>query len=111
MGEKELKEQLEEFTSEKEMLAQNVSELTTEMVKLKETLIDEEKLFNGKMEEVEKELLLKQEKIDSLQNKNDELIGGLSKTQHSEDDFIQVNEALKETKLISKKFLEEKNEA
>jgi len=109
--EKELKDQLDEFTTEKKTLAQNVSELTTEMVKLKETLIDEEKLFSSKMEEVGKDLSAKQDQIDSLQNEKADLMGTLSKMKVSEQNFNQLKETLEETKLASESLTSEKNEA
>ena len=103
-------EQLDEFTAEKKTLAKNIGESTTEMVELKETSIDEEKLFSSKMGEVGKDLLIKQEQINSLQNKKANLMGTLSKSKVSEQDFIQLQETLEETKIKAKSLTSENNE-
>jgi len=101
--EKVLKNQLDEYTSEKEMLAQNVSELTIEMVKLKETLIDEEKLFSCKIQEVEKNLAAKEEQVNLLQKEK-------TNTEISKEGFEMINLALKEAKSTSESLINEKNE-
>jgi len=106
----ELKNQLDEYISEKEMLTQTVSELNTEMVKLKETLLEEEKLFAKNMQEVENNSKEKAKQIESLQTEHEELTEKVSHLKEVEMELSETSASLTDAKVIADILETEKSE-
>jgi len=106
-NEKTLKSHLDESTAEKEIITQNVNELTTEVERLKETLLTNEKIFDSNIQELKKQLAEEQEENNLLQN---EKVEKLSNLEFSSQKFDEVNSLLAEAKASSEKLIQEKDE-
>eukprot|EP00092_Neocalanus_flemingeri_P096298 GFUD01122575.1.p1 GENE.GFUD01122575.1~~GFUD01122575.1.p1 ORF type:complete len:1513 (+),score=587.82 GFUD01122575.1:87-4625(+) len=107
--ETKLKNELDEYISEKEILTQNVSELNIEMVKLKETLLDEEKLFAKNMEEVEKNIQEKREQVECIQKEKVNLTEKVSILEGFEMKFDEASSMLGDAKSRGETLENEKN--